>query len=102
MTVPSQKAALAALIVNELVTNAIKHAFRDNPGMIVVALRLTDPGQVVLSITDDGRPLPELAKAGLGLKLVRGLAGQLGGELTIDAAKKCFVVAFPASDAQPH
>jgi two-component sensor histidine kinase len=106
MTVPLHKAALVAMIVNELVTNAIKHAFRESSGTIVVGLRRTGPGRVALSVTDDGLALPPetagAAKAGLGLKLVHDLARQLGGELIVEQAAKCFVVAFPASNTQPH
>jgi two-component sensor histidine kinase len=94
------KAAVVALIVNELVTNAIKHAFRDREaGLIAVSLRRTDGDSIVLSVTDDGVPLAmngQKSLDGIGLRLVARLADQLAGALTVDAEQKRFTVAFPA------
>ncbi len=76
------------LIVNELVTNSVKHAFagREN-GSILLAVSAGQTGEVELSVADDGVGLPEdidPERAGtLGLKLVSMLVGQLGGRLAI-------------------
>lgn len=100
VTVPSHKAAVAALIVNELLTNAIKYAFRDcSAGTITVTLRRTSGDEAALSVADDGMPLPPSAvtglQDGLGLRLVRRLASQLGGRLELDPTPKRFTVSFP-------
>ncbi len=72
------------LILNELVGNALKHAFdgRDG-GEVAVSLHGCASGRVCLGVRDNGRGLPaelDWRQAGsLGLRLVQMLAGQLGG-----------------------
>jgi len=102
---PAHKAAVVALIVNELITNAVKHAFGDGAGTVTVTLCRTGPDQAEISVADDGAPLPAdalTARAGLGLKLVRGLANQLGGELAVETATKRFKVSFPLPAGASH
>ena len=76
------------LIINELVANAMKHAFpAGQPGEIHIGLR-SDGGQVELTVGDNGVGLPadvdlEDPKS-LGLTLVNLLAQQLGGALEVD------------------
>ena len=100
--VPVHKAAVVALISNELVTNAIKHAFPDRAvGKIGVRLRRTAENSVALSVTDNGAPLPAYppkSSGGIGLGLVARLAHQLAGELRVDAEPKQFSVVFPDFD----
>ena len=76
------------LIVNELVSNAFKHAFPGNrSGQITVELRLDANGCLVLSVADDGVGLPAGSHSGrpgsLGMKLIRGLASQINASLDI-------------------
>lgn len=106
VSVPAHKAAVLALIVNELLTNALKHGFRERAsGSVTVGLRRTTADTVALSIADDGVPLPGGVESeqldGIGLNLVRRLVDQLAGELRVTAEPKCFTVVFPAEDA-PH
>ena len=73
------------LIVNELVTNSVKHAFRrDRPGRIRVLLAAADDG-FELEVSDDGVGMPDDAPpddvSSLGLGIVRLLAEQIGAEL---------------------
>ncbi len=96
---PAHKAAVVALIVNELITNALKHAFRDRTdGKIAIRLHRNGENLAVLSIADDGLPLPEKPNGsdGLGLKLVARLADQLQGTLRTNAQPKEFTIVFPA------
>ncbi len=73
------------LIINELVTNALKHGFLTRQaGMIQVKLaRLTD--RLTLTVSNDGMALPAqldlLTAKTLGFKLVNSLVQQLGGTL---------------------
>jgi two-component sensor histidine kinase len=78
------KALSLGLIVNELITNAFKHAFID--GQIGhVAVRLETVGdQIELRVEDDGVGCPEQAASGLGTRLVTLLVDQLGGVLKIE------------------
>jgi len=77
-----------SLIVNELVSNAVKHAFPENKkGVIAIELRKEKSDKVSLSIRDNGIGLPEeidFRKPNtLGLQLVNDLSAQLGANLKI-------------------
>lgn len=75
------------LIVNELVSNALKHAFPDGrSGAVTVAM--SNPGdRIELVVRDDGIGWPDgldiATSKGLGLQLVSLLANQLDGELDV-------------------
>ncbi len=87
----AKRASSLGLVVNELVMNAIKHAFPGNAkGTISVAVAAKEGGAVI-EVSDDGRGLPEgfdLPKAkGMGLSLVELLARQVGGTLDLRREK---------------
>jgi two-component sensor histidine kinase len=90
------------LIVNELVSNAYKHGYGADAarGEIVLRAESLPDGRLRLSVTDDGRGLPEgfdpAAADSLGMQLVGTLAQQLGGELRCgsQAGRTCFQVLF--------
>jgi PAS domain S-box-containing protein len=75
------------LILNEMITNAFKHAFpEDMRGIISVNLRQTDDGFIELVVSDNGVGLPEgydIADADkMGIQTIRSLGEkQLGGEV---------------------
>ncbi len=70
------------LIVNELVTNALKHAFPDGrKGSITVGLREAKD-QLVLSVKDDGVGQPGSCGKGFGHTLLRTLAQRLNAEMS--------------------
>jgi PAS domain S-box-containing protein len=76
------------LIIHELVSNAIKHAFPDGrAGRVRVQLEALPEGWYALSVADTGVGLPpglDPARCGsLGLQLVTDLAEQLGASLTL-------------------
>ena len=77
---PTDQAISIGLIVNELVTNAVKYAFPgETKGTVMVTLKRV-PGELRLMVADDGRGLDPLrADSGLGGRLVDGFAQQLGG-----------------------
>ncbi len=92
------------LIINELVTNAIEHAFEGkDKGIIWLTLQRQADGSIVLNIRDDGIGIAEdfdfqRAKS-LGLRLVRILTRQLEGEIEIDSSKgTCFKMTFSELD----
>ncbi|MEI6874587.1 MAG: PAS domain S-box protein [Spirochaetota bacterium] len=76
------------IIVNELLTNIMKHAFAGRTeGNIVVSAELQG-SKVILAIEDDGNGLPESVgfenSPGFGLMIVGALTTQLGGSIRID------------------
>ena len=75
------------LIINELVTNATKHAFPDQRvGCIRVTFEVLND-QSCLSVEDDGVGFDERRDAGMGEDLVRGISRQLGGDLAVRSSK---------------
>src|SRR5262245_38250305 len=84
----ASQAVSLGLIVNELVTNAAKHAFpQDHAGCISVGFEAVG-GQLRLSVEDNGVGFDRLKlSTGMGHDLVRGLARQLGGHLEVKTTK---------------
>ncbi|MEI6874831.1 MAG: histidine kinase dimerization/phosphoacceptor domain -containing protein [Spirochaetota bacterium] len=81
-----------ALIVNELVSNCMKYAFRGrNAGRLDVSVRDSGDDTLVLLVRDDGPGLApdfrERSKGSLGLQMVQALAGQLRGSFAIETAE---------------
>ena len=78
-----------ALVLNELISNAFKHAFREKKqGTVRVSISTPDDTTVLIKVIDDGDGIPEgtdiYRQTGLGLKMARHLvAGQLKGEMRV-------------------
>ncbi len=77
------------LIVNELVTNALKHAFPDGQaGEVCVAFFRNSEGRLVLEVSDNGVGMPASTdaemKEQLGLELVSILTKQIDGQLAVE------------------
>ena len=99
--VATDKVIPLALIVYELLTNALKYAApRDGPRWLQVSVLKRDGGLVV-AVRDNGPGLPEDAeqRAGLGMKLVQTLCLQLQGrvEPSSTAEGTCVRVIIPAA-----
>lgn len=97
-------ALLCGLIVNELVSNSLKYAFRDRTaGSVEISLR-REGRETVLGVADDGVGLPEGAfrgrGGGLGLKLVRTLVHQMHGAIRFETGNGTRVFARFPSGAQ--
>jgi two-component sensor histidine kinase len=79
------------LLVTELVTNSLKHAFPDNRGDINVSLSRGDDGALILVVADTGQgyrdagPASEHPRAALGQKLIDGLVAQLKGTIVVES-----------------
>lgn len=76
-----------SLLVVEVVTNALKHAFEPGErGTITIRLERLGGELMVLTVADDGKGMPKGFDPGtsksLGYRISQGLAGQLGGALT--------------------
>lgn len=85
--IETDKAVPLGLIVNELVTNALKYAYPDGEaGVVRVAFRRCGAGEVELAVEDDGVGYPETAEAGprgsgFGAVIVDAMARSLGASL---------------------
>lgn len=94
------KAIPCGLIINELITNSFKHAFKDlKSGKISIILKKTD-NLVRLEIYDSGKGIPsdyDIEKSdSLGLRLVDILSQQLGGKFSWSQKEVIrFLVEFP-------
>lgn len=104
---PLDVAIPCGLIVNELVTNALKHAYPDGTaGVVQVSLRTTDGHAHEMCVADDGAGLPaEIEPAttrSLGLSLVGILTHQIQGRLVIErGAGTAFRIHFTCAPP-PH
>lgn len=95
---PSEKALSIGIIINELVTNAVKYAFDEGrSGHIHVDLN-RDGDFFVLTVRDNGRGYSPTGEAGLGTRLVTMFAMQLGGSAKWDSKNGgcSTAVVFPA------
>ncbi|WP_135469127.1 sensor histidine kinase [Crenalkalicoccus roseus] len=86
--IPNDAAVPLALILNELLANALKHGVRPDgsPGLVRVALDRTEDGAIELAVEDEGpgfEPEAGALRRASGLGLVRGLARQLGAAFAI-------------------
>jgi two-component system, sensor histidine kinase PdtaS len=84
---PQEQAVAVGLITNELLTNALKYAFPDDRGGTVTVHFSQTDGSFELVVADDGVGMspeaPSRGSSGLGQRLIRSLAGQLGGTVEI-------------------
>jgi len=78
-----------SLIIAELVTNSLKHAFRDRPDGTIAIKIGGRRGLYTLSVADDGPGLPKdfatSSKSSLGRGILQSLAGQLHGKLSFES-----------------
>jgi two-component sensor histidine kinase len=89
----ADRAIVVALIINELVLNAGRHAYFDRPtGSIWVRVVRMEKNRVLVSVRDEGVGLPTqydpTTSTRLGARLVTALAKQLGAEVTRPVANK--------------
>jgi chemotaxis protein methyltransferase CheR len=83
---PTDRAIPLGLVVNELMTNAIKYAFpNEQAGTVGVSFKRA-PGMLRLTVSDDGKGTdPQRLDSGLGGRLVETFARQLGGQIEADS-----------------
>ncbi|WP_194767507.1 tetratricopeptide repeat protein [Tamlana sp. I1] len=88
ITVEVDKAIPIALIINEIVTNAIKHAFKDNPDPKLDILAHANDKGLHIEVKDNGKgfgPSQRNKKNSLGLQLINSLIDQLDGNVTVES-----------------
>lgn len=99
---PAKKAVALGIIINELITNAAKHAFSSEAerNIDILLEHAPERKEAVLTIANSGAPLPEEFDPeeanSLGVQLITGLTEQLSGSLEIHREPKtAFLVRFP-------
>jgi PAS domain S-box-containing protein len=102
VVLPPEDVVRLGILVNELVANAVKHAFPERrTGTVYIRLSPIDDDRIELEVSDDGvgfhGGLSELRTKGSGIAIVEGLVEQLGGVLRVDGGPGTgarFVVRF--------
>ena len=89
------------MVVNELVTNAAKYAYPNGESGAIRVKFGREGDQLLLSVRDDGPGLPESpGPGGLGMRLVRSLLDQLGGEFRVHTGGgAAFEISLPVEGA---
>jgi two-component sensor histidine kinase len=80
------------LIINELISNSLKHAFpKNNRGEINFALHMVNADKINLTVSDNGVGIPKGLllenRKSLGLELIRLLVDQLDGDIDINGSR---------------
>lgn len=98
---PQGQASDVAIVINELLTNAYKHAFRGRPAGHIGLLIQRTGAFVTVAVRDDGIGFPpEGCREGLGLSIVRmTVQEKLGGELHIAGNPGGCIISFDFSAA---
>ncbi|AUW58096.1 histidine kinase [Sphingobium sp. SCG-1] len=102
--IPASKASATGLILNELITNAVKHAFAEGrSGNLALTVKEKD-GQVIINLQDDGAGFDQSVSppASIGQSLVMRLSRQIKAttQWHSDANGTRASVTFPADPAK--
>ncbi|HEX6432412.1 MAG TPA: sensor histidine kinase, partial [Niastella sp.] len=95
------------LILNEAITNSLKHAFPDKiEGIITISLKRTLQNHFLLSIKDNGVGLPAAFdsnnQASMGMKLMRGLSGDIDATFQVNNNNGTEIVLDFIGDDEPN
>jgi two-component sensor histidine kinase len=104
-TLSSSQITTLAFVVNELATNAIKHAFEVGKlGRILIKASERDEREIIITVDDDGLPFSKSngTDRGLGLGLVKRLVASAGSLLILPAQDgKVFEIRVPIGHIVP-
>ncbi|MBB3763055.1 sensor histidine kinase [Sphingomicrobium lutaoense] len=91
-----REAVPVAILINELMTNSLKHAFRDRDGGCIRVTMQVKDGGVRIDVLDDGSGIPEDARQGSGRRLSGVFARQLHGRLDCKSGDEgtCWTLRF--------
>jgi two-component sensor histidine kinase len=73
------------IVINELVANAMEHAFTERGGRIEIVAEAADSGQVAIRVEDNGRGFQGPSTGSIGLAVARRLMSWIGGSLSLKA-----------------
>ncbi len=104
VVIPSRAVSILALVLNEMVSNAIKHGIAGMSRGNVTVRGRAENGEVIVEVLDTGKgpagSVEEDSTEGLGLSLIRNLIGDLGGTFVLRSTNEtpprtCAEVRFP-------
>lgn len=104
IVIPSRAVAILALVLNEMVSNALKHGMKGMSEGQISIRGYEENGQVVVEVIDTGQGpaefVEEESSEGLGLSLIRNLIGDIKGQFTLHRTEEtpprtCAEVRFP-------
>jgi PAS domain S-box-containing protein len=82
----ADRAIPLGLVVSEILTNALRHAFPDRAAGMATVDAWREEGTLVVRVTDDGVGMnSETGGGGLGSRIIRSLSAQLGAETHVDS-----------------
>lgn len=85
--IPIDASVTVGLVINEAVTNAIKHAFSGKESGTITVSCIANNDRLVISVQDDGKGLDEATisglRSGFGMKLLKSLGTKLGSQTMI-------------------
>jgi two-component sensor histidine kinase len=92
-----ERAMAIGFLVNEILTNSVKHAFPSGIGRIDVELDASQP-DVALRISDNGVGIPQdAAPGGIGTLIINSMVDQVDGKLTVAGqGGTTYTLLFPA------
>ena len=100
LEVASDTAVPFGLITSEFITNSLKHAFGDGPGVIGLRVEDAGAGQARVTLWDDGKGLPAERSGGTGVGLIGRLARQAGATVSWNGGRGTrLVLSMPALSA---
>lgn len=100
--IPITKAVPTGLIVNEVITNSLKHAFTASAQNPTIRLSMERrEGMIRITLCDNGRGFGDLSareESSLGISLIESLANQIDAEISfINQEGACVVLAYPVN-----
>jgi len=99
VSVPFETATRIGLVVSEILTNALQHAFKGrDAGIVELRLKMLSQGVMRITITDDGDGMPEGSEwpenGNLGSRIVRDLLSELDATLSVQTENQGTTIAF--------
>ena len=106
LRIPIDQGIPCGLILNELITNALRYAYPDGKGEVLISLS-SDGDCISLVVSDSGIGLHDefdrITSESFGMTLIRILTRQLDGQLAIATSPGAsFTVRFPAVNGVSH
>jgi two-component sensor histidine kinase len=99
--IPTTTAVILALVVTELLTNAVKYAYQGKHGPIEVTVECEGRDHVVVTVEDQGVGIGKEPHSGFGSRLTRTLLEQLKGKVQVTSKPTGTSVSLTVPLSQP-